>query len=98
MLDAAEDTFVERVKGIRKQHILVLDYDRQMIVALTEYRDKMWAVLYAEEAVSGGRLRCSGQPLADLRIDAAPKLERVQHFVGTFQQALRDDPPNTYVP
>lgn len=98
MLDKSEDAFVARVKEIRNRHILVVDYDQEMITALSAYRDRMRSILDADEAVSGTRWRCQGKPLAELKLDQEPKLERVQGYLLTFRKALLEDPKDVYVP
>jgi hypothetical protein len=96
-LDRAEESFVARAREIRRQHILLVEYDRQMIAALTTYRDQIRATLDAGEAVGGTRWRCTGKPLANLKLDQQPKLQRVQGYLVTFERALQQDPPNVYV-
>ena len=87
-----------RVKEIRRQHILVVEYDREMIAALTAYRDVMRGLLYDDETSPGSQWRCTGAPLSDLKLAEEPKLERVQRFLGTFERAVREDPSDVYVP
>jgi hypothetical protein len=98
LLDKAEDTFVTRAKEIRNRHILVVDYDQQMIAALSEYRDRMQSVLDEDEAISGTRWRCTGKPLADLKLDERPKFEKVQGYLLTFEKAVKEDPKDVYIP
>jgi len=98
MLDKAEDAFVAQVKEIRNRHILVVDYDREMIAALTAYRDRMRNIIDEDEAASGKRWHCTGKPLAELKLDQEPKLERVQGYLLTFRKALVEDPKDVYVP
>jgi hypothetical protein len=97
-LNDAEDAFVERVKKIRSQHLLLVDYDREMIAALTTYRDQMRSVLDADEELFGNRFRCAGQPLADLRLSEQPKLQSVGQYLLSFERALKEDPPDAYLP
>jgi hypothetical protein len=98
MLDKTEDALVNRVKEIRGRRILLVEYDREMIAALTAYRDGMRSILDGDEAVSGTRWHCAGKPLADLRLNQQPKLDRVQGYVLTFQKAVEQDPKDVYVP
>lgn len=97
-LDKSEDAFIARVKAIRNRHILVVDYDQQMIEALSAYRDRMRSILDADESVTGTRWRCEGKPLAELKLDQQPKLDRVQGYLLTFRKALSEDPKDVYVP
>jgi hypothetical protein len=98
MLDKSEDAFIARVKEIRNRHILVVDYDQEMIAALSAYRDRMRRILDADESVTGTRWRCEGKPLAELKLDLQPKLDRVQGYLLTFRKALVEDPKDIYVP
>ena len=97
VLDAAEDKFIARVKELRREKIRMVDYDREMVAALTAYRDRIRAIL-DDDAANVGRCHCAGEPLTDLKRDTGPRLVRVQHYLGTFQRALREDPPDAYVP
>jgi hypothetical protein len=96
-LDEADDVFVSRVRDIRTQHLLVLDYDHKMIEALTAYREKVRTILDEEEN-SRGQYRCSGKLLADVKLGERPRLDKVASYLMDFQRALTQDSPNAYVP
>jgi len=94
-LDAADEAFVNRVREIRSEHILLVDYDRKMIDALSAYRNQV-RVLLDQENSDG--IACTGKPLAEVKLSENPRLNRVNSYLADFQQALKSDRPDVYVP
>ena len=92
-----ENAFVAHVLAIRSQHILIKDYDRQMIVVLDDRRKEIQATLLtgtsADEGVSG----CSGQPLEELRLNAMQEMSRLQSFINNFRHSIREDPEGVFI-
>ena len=91
-----EAAFVARLKAIRAQHILVRDYDRLMIAALTERRASLRAVLLAESQ-DRNRSGCFGKPLEGLRLDIRQDLADLDGFIRTFNQALKTDSKDVFI-
>ena len=58
-----ESTFVARAQAIREQHILLQDYDRQMIALLTERRKSIESMLLTAASTDEGASGCSGEQL-----------------------------------
>jgi len=92
-----ENAFVARVQAIRVQHILVQDYDRQMIAALNERRAALLSTALTEVSVNEDLSGCSGKPLADLRLQAKEEIARLQGFLNTFHRALKEDPEGVFI-
>jgi hypothetical protein len=80
-----ESTFVARIKTIGNWHILVLEYDRQVIAAFTERRAALESTLFTEASVDKGVSGCSGKLLDDLRLKAQQEMIRLQGLSGDFQ-------------
>jgi len=94
---AAEKTFLERAKTIRDQHLLLQDYDRQMIAALTARRNEIEATSLMEMSVSDEIAGCSGKPLENLRWEAREEMSSLQSYLNEFQRALRSDPDGVFI-
>ena len=92
-----ESAFVARARAIRERHILLRDYDRQMIALLDERRKSIESMLLtassADESVSG----CSGRQLESLRIDALQEMVLLQDYLNTFRRGLQKDPAGVFV-
>jgi len=89
--------FVARVKAIRDQHLLVRDYDRQMIAALNQRRAALESTSLTELSVSEEIFGCSGEQLGDLRREAHEEMTSLQSFLSTFNRALREDTSEVYI-
>lgn len=94
---AREDAFVARVKQLRSQPILMRDYDRQMIAAITELRARLEATTLTEMSVSDSVSGCSGQPLDDIRSRVQQQMVNLRAYLNDFKRALKSDPEGVYV-
>jgi hypothetical protein len=92
-----ESAFVARAQAIRERHILLRDYDRQMIALLDERRksieSRLLTAASADEGVSG----CSGQQLESLRTNALQEMVLLQNYVNTFRRGLEEDPAGVFI-
>jgi hypothetical protein len=91
-LKGQESAFLDRLGAIRQQHILVREYDRQMIELLASRSAELMRLTDAKE-VSG----CFGKGLEDLQTEASEENVAIYKHVFTFRQALIMDPENVYV-
>jgi len=89
--------FLSRVRYIRNQDLLVLDYDRQMIAALNERRAAIEATSLTELSVSDEVSGCSGETLGELQREAHEEMTSLQSFLNTFNRAVKVDPPGQYI-
>ena len=92
-----ENTFVARAQLIRGQHILLQDYDRQMIAVITERRDVLLATKLTELSVSDEVDGCSGKQLDDLRYRAQEELANLRSYLKDFNLALKTDPEGVFI-
>jgi hypothetical protein len=92
-----ESTFVARAQAIRGTHLLLPDYDRQMIALLEERRTAIRSTLLTDASADEGVSGCSGRPLEDLRREAQQEMVRLQGFLDTFKRALREDPAEVFI-
>ena len=92
-----EQAFVNRVKAIREQHILLQEYDRLMIEALTDRRAALQSTTLTEMKVTTSIDGCSGQGLEDLRRKAQQQVLDLRIFLRTFQRAVKYDPPDVFI-
>jgi hypothetical protein len=92
-----ESTFVARAQAIRGTHILLRDYDRQMIALLEERRTAIRSTLLTDASADEGVAGCSGRQLEDLRREALQEMVRLQGFLDTFRRALREDPAGVFI-
>lgn len=92
-----ESSFVERVRGIRQEHILLQEYDRQMIAAITERRQALLSTSLTALPMSDEVAGCSGDGLENLRRQAHEEMSSLQSFLATFQRALKWDPNGVYI-
>jgi hypothetical protein len=92
-----ESTFVARAQAIRGTHILLRDYDRQMIALIEERRVALRSTLLTDSSADEGVAGCSGQPLEDLRLEALQEMNRLQSFINTFRRALQEDPAGVFI-
>lgn len=96
-LSAQEDVFINRIKGIRRQHISVQDYDRQMIAVLTERRAALQSTKLTEMSVSESLAGCSGAPLDDIRRKAQQEMVNLRAYLNDFNRALPADPRDVFI-
>jgi len=92
-----ENSFVGRARATRGTHILLRDYDRQMIALLEERRAAIRSTLLTESSADEGVSGCSGQQLEDLRQDALEEMVRLQGFLDTFRRGLQEDPAGVFI-
>ena len=92
-----ESAFVARVRAIRATHILLREYDRQMIALLSERRKTIESALLMGTPADLGVSGCSGQELKDLRLEAQNQMRQLQEFLDTFRQGLREDPEGVFI-
>jgi len=92
-----ENSFVARVQGIRRTHILLLDYDKQMIALITERRQAIQSQVLAGESADAGVAGCSGQKLQDLRLAAEQQMFQLEGFLNTFRRGLQEDPQGVFI-
>jgi hypothetical protein len=92
-----EQMFVVRAQTIRAQHLLLQDYDRQMIAMITGRRTALQATKLTELSVSDEISGCSGQQLDDLRHQAQQELANLRGFLNDFNRALKTDPDGVFI-
>jgi hypothetical protein len=92
-----ENTFVARAQAIRGTHILLQEYDRQMIALLEERRTAIRSTLLTDSSADDGVAGCSGQQLEDLRKEALQEMNRLQSFLNTLRRALQEDPAGVFI-
>ena len=92
-----ESTFVARAQAIRGTHILLRDYDSQMIALLEERRADIRSTLLTDSSADEGVSGCSGQQLEDLRREALQEMVRLQGFLDTLRRGLREDPAGVFI-
>jgi len=77
--------------------VVVQDYDRQMIAAITERRAALQATKLTELSVSDEVAGCSGKELDDLRYRAQRELANLRSYLSDFNRALKTDPDGVYI-
>jgi len=92
-----ENTFVARAQLIRGQHILLQDYDRQMIALLTERRNSIESTVLTDASADEGVSGCFGQQLESLRVEAFQEMVLLQKHLNTFRRDLREDPAGVFI-
>jgi hypothetical protein len=92
-----ETAFVDRVQAIRSRHILLQDYDRQMIAVLDARRKTIQSTLLTEASVDEGVSGCSGKPLEEIRLNAIQEMARLQTFINDFRRSIREDPEGVFI-
>jgi hypothetical protein len=92
-----EDSFIARARVIRGQHILLRDYDQQMIELLNEQRSAIQSTLLTDATVDEGVSGCYGQQLQAMRIEALQKMSQLQHFIFDFKRGLDEDSPVVFI-
>jgi hypothetical protein len=92
-----ENSFVIRVQTIRGQHILMREYDRQMIAVLEQRRAAIQAAVLTDASLEEGVAGCSGGQLETLRINALQEMTRLQGYLNTFKQGLQEDPAGVFI-
>jgi hypothetical protein len=96
-MDDQEQEFIDRAKSIRAEHVLLLDYDREMIAAIADRRKALQATKLTELSVSDEVAGCSGQQLDDLRYQAQQELASLRDFLNDFNRALKTDPAGMFI-
>jgi hypothetical protein len=92
-----QNSFVTRVKAIREQHILMREYDRQMIDALAVHRTALKSTILTDSSAEEGVGGCAGPRLEQMRREALQEMVRLQGFLDTFRRGLQDDPAETFI-
>jgi hypothetical protein len=92
-----ENAFVARAQAIRGTHILLQDYDRQMMALIEERRAAIRSAVLTDSSADEGVSGCSGPQLEDLRKEALQEMNRLQAFLNTFRRALQDDPAGVFI-
>ena len=92
-----EQLFITQAQSIRTQHLLLLDYDRRMITAITDRRTALQATKLTELSVSDDVAGCSGQELDDLRRRAQEEMSNLRDFLKDFNRALKTDPQGVFI-
>ena len=92
-----EQIFITQAQSIRAQHLLLLDYDRRMIAAITDRRTTLQATKLTELSVSDDVGGCSGQELEDLRRRAQEEMSNLRDFLKDFNRALKTDPDGVFI-
>ena len=96
-LAVQEQTFVTQAQAIRAQHVLLVEYDREMISALTARRAAIQATNLTELSVSEEFAGCSGSRLDELRDRAQQQMANLRDYLNDFNRALKTDPEGVYI-
>ena len=96
-LNQEELAFIDRAKTIRAEHVLLRDYDREMIAAIIERRKALQATKLIELSVNEEIAGCSGAQLDDLRYRAQAEMANLRDFLNDFNRALRSDPSGVFL-
>lgn len=92
-----EHEFLNQAQSIRAQHLLLQDYDRQMISAITARRAALQATKLTELSVSDEVNGCYGQQLDDLRRRAQAEMSNLRSYLNDFNRALKSDPDGVFI-
>jgi hypothetical protein len=92
-----EDGFIGRAQAIRARHLLVQDYDREMIAALTDQRNALLSTKLTELSVNDEVDGCSGKQLDELRYRAQQELANMRDYINDFNRALKTDPADIFI-
>ena len=92
-----EQLFVTQAQTIRSQHVMMQDYDREMIAAITERRTALQATKLTELSVSDDVAGCSGKELEDLRRRAQEEMANLRDYLRDFNLALKSDPAGVFI-
>ena len=92
-----EQSFVTQAQSIRAEHVVLQDYDRQMISAITKRRAALQATKLTELSVSDDVAGCSGEQLEDLRSRAQAEMANLRDFLKDFNRALKNDPEGVFI-
>ena len=87
-----ESSFFDRMKAIREQHVLLQEYDRQMIEVLSQHSEELTRLTQADE-VSG----CFGNQLDELHREAHEEKTSLYSQLSIFKRALITDPKSVYI-
>jgi len=92
-----EQIFVTQAQSIRAEHVLLQDYDRQMISVIVNRRSALQATKLTELSVSDDVAGCSGKQLDDLRSRAQEEMANLRDFLKDFNRALKTDPEGVFI-
>ncbi len=92
-----EDQFVARAQAIRSEHVLLQDYDREMIRALNDRRKALQATKLTELTVNDEIAGCSGKQLDDLKSRAQQQMANMRDYINDFNRALKTDPAGVFI-
>lgn len=92
-----EAAFVARAKYIRQQHILLQEYDREMIAAIVQRREALLSTSLTALPMSEQVAGCTGIGLDRLRHEAHEEMSSLQSYLMTFQRALKWDPEGVFI-
>jgi hypothetical protein len=92
-----EQAFVIRAQSIRSEHVVLQDYDRQMIAAIIDRRAALQATKLTELSVTEEVAGCSGKQLDDLRDRAQQELANLRDYLNDFNRALKTDPAGVFI-
>ena len=96
-LSLQEEGFVAQAQEIRARHVLLREYDRQMIEAIIERRKALQATQLTELSVAEDVAGCSGPQLEDLRYRALQEMANLRDFLNDFNRALKTDPTGVFI-
>ena len=96
-MNVQENAFLDRAQAIREQHLLLREYDRQMIEALTQRRTELQATSLTDVPQIDEVAGCSGQPLEDIRRHVKEEVGNIQANLHTLRRALRSDPVGVFI-
>jgi hypothetical protein len=97
VLSEQEQGFVNQAQSIRARHLLLQEYDREMITAITERRKAIQQTKLTELSVSDEVSGCSGPRLDELRYRAQQEMANLRDFLNDFNRALKTDPADIFI-
>ena len=86
-----------KAQSIRRRHLLLQDYDRQMIAAIIDRRKALQDTKLTELSVSEEVGGCTGPQLEDLRYRAQQEMANLRDFLSDFNRALKTDPDGIFI-
>jgi hypothetical protein len=92
-----EQSFVTQAQAIRAKHVLLQDYDREMIDAIDARRRAIQATKLTELSVSDVVDGCSGPELDNLRYRAQVEMSNLRAYLNDFNRALKTDPAGIFI-
>lgn len=96
-LTAQEDAFVQKLKTLRRQHISLQEYDRQMVELILERRSALQATKLTELSVTDEVGGCSGMQLEDMRRKAQKEMVDLRAYLADFTRASRVDSADIFI-